>query len=103
MERVWQQGSGTIKQPAMIDTLTKRFNVIAHSDTPASTLADLGPTTADDTVVDCPFRQAIGGIMWLTGMTKPDITNSAREMARHSHNPCERHWKTAIKILAYLS
>ena len=30
-ERDWQRGSVTIKQPAMIDTLTKRFNVTAQS------------------------------------------------------------------------
>ena len=40
MERDWQHGSVKIKQPAMIDTLTKRFNVTAQSDTPASTVAD---------------------------------------------------------------
>ena len=31
VERDWQQGSVTIKQPAMVDTLTKRFNVTAQS------------------------------------------------------------------------
>ena len=37
VERDWQQASVTTKQPAMIDTLTKRFNAIAQPDTPAST------------------------------------------------------------------
>ena len=36
-------------------------------------------------------------------MTRPIIANVARAVARHSHNPCERHWKAAIKILAYLN
>ena len=31
VERDWQRGSVTIKQLAMIDTLTKRFNVTAQS------------------------------------------------------------------------
>ena len=103
VEHDWQQDSVTIKQPAMIDTLTKRLNVTAQSDTPASTVADLGPTTADDTMVDCPFKQVVGDVMWLAGMTRPDIANAARAVARHSHNPCERHWKAAVKILAYLN
>ena len=30
-ERDWQGGSVTIKQPAMIDTLTTRFNMTAQS------------------------------------------------------------------------
>ena len=87
----------------MIDTPTKRCNVTTQLDTPASTIADLGPTTADDTMVECPFRQVVGGVMWLAGMTRPDIANAARAVAHHSHNPCGRHWKAAIKILAYLN
>ena len=67
----------------MIDTLTKRFNVAAQSDTPASTVADLGPPTADDTVVDFPLRQVVGGVMWLAGKTRPDIANAARTVVRH--------------------
>ena len=86
----------------MIYSLIKRFNVTAQSDTPTSTVANLGPTTADDTVVDYPFRRAVGGAMWLAGMTRPDIANAARTVARHSHNACERHWKAAMKILVYL-
>ena len=87
----------------MIDALTKHFNVSAQFYTPASTVADLEPTTASDTVMDCLFRQAVGGVIWLAGMTRPDIANTARVVARHSHNPCERHWKVAMKILAYLN
>ena len=100
MERDWQQGSVTIKQPARTDTLPERFNVIAQPYTPASTVANLRPTAADDTVVD---RQAVGGVMWLVGMTRPDIANAARAVARHSHNPCETYWKVAMKILTYLN
>ena len=99
----WQRGGVTIKNPAMIDTLTKSFHVTTQSDTPASTVADLEPTTADDTIVDCPFGQVVGGVMWLAGMIRPDIANAAIAMARHAHSPCERHWKAAVKILAYLN
>ena len=40
--------------------------------------------------------------MWPAGMTRPDIANAARAVARHSHNLCE-HWNAAVKILAYLN
>ena len=36
-------------------------------------------------------------------MTRPDITDATRDVARHSHNPCESHWVAVEKILAYLS
>ena len=75
----------------------------AQSDTPTLTVADLGPTTADDTMVDCPFRQVVGVVIWLAEMTRLDIGNAARAVARHSHKPCERHWKAVVKIIAYLN
>ena len=90
MERDWQKDSVTTKQPAAIDT-SKHFNVTGQSDTPAPTVADLGSTRVDDTVVDCVFRQAVAGVMWLAGMTRSDIGNAAKAEARHSHNPRERH------------
>ena len=91
MEHDWQKNSVTTKQPAVIDALTKHFNVTAQSDTPAPTVADLGSTRADDTVVDCLFGHAVAGVMWLAGMTRSDIGNAAKAEARHSHNPRERH------------
>ena len=54
-------------------------------------------------MVDCPFRQVVGGVMWLAGITRPGIANAARAVALHPHNPCERQWKAAVKILAYLN
>ena len=35
-------------------------------------------------------------------MTRPDILNAVHAVARHSHNPTDRHWKTVMKITAYL-
>ena len=37
--------------------------------------------------------------MGLAGMTRPNIANAARAVARHSHKPRERHWNAAMKIL----
>ena len=36
-------------------------------------------------------------------MTRLDIANAARAVVRHSHNPCERHWKATVNMLAYLN
>ena len=41
--------------------------------------------------------------MWLAGMTRPDVTNAFRPVACHAHDPCERHWKALLQILAYLN
>ena len=41
-------------------------------------------------------------MMWLSTMTRPDISNAVRAVARYSHNPTGRHWKAVMKIMAYL-
>ena len=40
--------------------------------------------------------------MWLSTMTRPDISKAVRAVARHSHNPTDRHWEAVLKIMAYL-
>lgn len=40
--------------------------------------------------------------MGLSTMTRPGTSNTVRAMARHSHNPTDRHWEEAPKNVAYL-
>ena len=40
--------------------------------------------------------------MWLSTMTRPDISNAVHAVARHSHNPIDRHWEAVVKMMAYL-
>ena len=35
-------------------------------------------------------------------MTRPNITNAVRSVARQVHDPAERHWRVVRKIIAYL-
>ena len=36
-------------------------------------------------------------------MTRPDIANAVRAVARQAHDPAERHWRGIRKIIAYLN
>ena len=49
-----------------------------------------------------PYKQAFGGLLWISGMTRPGIASAGRAVARHAHNPAARHWKAVRKIIAYL-
>ena len=73
------------------------------SDLPASQSADLGPRGNDEPVHDKPVRAAVGSLMYLGGMTRPDIANAVRAVARQAHDPAERHWPAVRKIIAYLN
>ena len=41
--------------------------------------------------------------MWLANMTRPDITDAVRAVARFTNDPGNQHWKAARKILAYVA
>ena len=48
------------------------------------------------------MREAVGSLLWVSGMTRPDIVSAVRAVARQTHNPSSRHWKAVVKIIAYL-
>ena len=81
----------------------KRFDVQSISDIPASPGADLRPKQDNEPGGDWPVREAIGSLMWLSTMTRPDITNAVRAVARYAHEPTERLWQTITQILSYLN
>ena len=94
---------GTIKlsQKAYVENLMKRVDVQSISDTPASHGADLGPKQDDEPGGDWPAKEAVGSLMWLSTMTRPDITNAVRAVARYDHGPTERLWQAIMKVLSY--
>ena len=79
----------------------KRFDVQSISDILASPGADLGPKQDDKPGRDWPVREAVGSLMWLSTMTRPDITNAV--VARYAHEPTERLWQAMMKILSHLN
>ena len=69
----------------------------------AATCVRVHELTYKITVVSIFFAvEAVGSLMWLVTMTRPDIANAVRAVARHSHSPTERHWKAVLKIIEYL-
>jgi hypothetical protein len=49
------------------------------------------------------FRQAIGGLLYLSKCTRPDITYAVNQVARKMENPTEGDWKNVKRIFRYLS
>ena len=90
-------------QKNLIESVVSRHGVDAVSDLSASQSADLGPRTNDEPVCDKPVRAAVGKLIWLGGMTRPDVASAVRAVACHAHDPVERHWRAVRKIIAYLN
>ena len=97
--------AGTLKisQPAFVDSLVEKFDVSTLSSIPACPTVELRPKGEDEVELKQPFREVVGSLMWLANMTRPDITDAVRAVARFTNEPGNQHWKAARKILAYVA
>ena len=86
-----------------VECAVSRYGVDADSNLPASQSADLGPRRNEESVCDKPVRAAVGSLIWLSGMTRPDIANVVKAVARQAHDPAKRHWRAVRKVIAYLN
>lgn len=98
-ERDWDKGASKISQTARIDQLVDGFNIFSTSKLPACPSVGLKATQEGEEVRTERYREAVGGLLWLTNTTRPDIPNVVREVARLAHNPSVNHWGAVPKIL----
>ena len=97
------EGVMKMTQTAFVDSLVDRFDIQHETQTPASSVEfDLGPKRIHEKEGDWPYKQAVGGLLWISGMTRPDIASAVRAVARHAHNPVAWYWKAVRKISTYL-
>ena len=95
---------GTLKitQIACIDKLTDRCNITKTSPTPACPSVDLMSRRDGERPCAEPYREAVGGLMWLANTSRPDIESAVRTVACFAQDPSVQHWKAVIRILEYL-
>ena len=49
-----------------------------------------------------PYREAVGALMWVANMTRPDLAFTAHTLAKFGDNPGLEHWKAVMEALQYL-
>ena len=101
-ERNRRRGTIKIHQTAFIDSIINRFSVTTTRSTPADPNIVLRAKEAEEETADQQYRRLVGCLMWAANMSRPDISNAVREVARHAHNPSATHWTAARRILEYL-
>ena len=55
----------------------------------------------DEPIVLFPVRESIGALLWIALLTRMDIANAMRAVARYCRAPQIVHWKAAFYILGY--
>jgi hypothetical protein len=49
-----------------------------------------------------PYSSAVGAVMHLAVMTRPDIAHAVQRVSQFMHNPGKSHWSAVQKLLKYL-
>ena len=50
-----------------------------------------------------PYREAVGGLMYLMVLSRPDIAFAVSQVSRFNNKPGRAHWKAVKRIYAYLA
>jgi hypothetical protein len=50
----------------------------------------------------CPYREAVGALLWLTRGTRPDLAYAVQQVARFMSAPAPEHWRAIVRIFKYL-
>ena len=97
-----EMGTLTISQKTFADELVKTFCVTSTQSVPLPVGVKLEELNEYKKVENWPFRELVGSLMWLSILTRPDIANAVRAVARYCTAPRGIHWKAALGILESL-
>ncbi len=100
----------SISQTTYIDSLLRKFgmtdckSVSVPLDPTTQISREQCPNTPSD-VADMqgvPYRELIGGLIWLSTATRPDLAFTVCVLSRFLDNPGRPHWNAAKRVLQYL-
>ena len=94
----------TISQRGYILGMLKRFKMEECNAvrTPADFGVKLDASDEKDVEERWPYRELIGGLMYLAVATRPDIANAVAKLAQFNNSPGKQHWIAAKRVLRYL-
>jgi hypothetical protein len=49
------------------------------------------------------FRRGVGGLLYVTRMTRPELMNAITAASRYCEDPGKPHWEAVKRFLSYLA
>lgn len=96
-----QDGSLFVSQRNYAVKVLQRFNM--EDCNPISTPADPGQFSDEKSeMVEFPYRQAVGSLMYLAVATRPDISYAVGYISRFMENPNQQHVKAVKRVIKYI-
>lgn len=92
----------TLDQEQYVEQLLENFNMknCKVASTPMECKLDIEKTESCDT--NLPYQQLIGSLMYLSVLTRPDISFSVNYLSQFNRCHTEVHWNYAKRLLRYL-
>lgn len=92
-----------MNQQGYIRTVVDRFGLRDASTvtTPLEANVKLEPVDGD-VDKECPYREAVGCLNYLSLIIRPDITFAVNSLARYSAAPKVKHWTAVKRVVRYL-
>lgn len=104
IERDRNKKTLAIHQKAYIQKLLEKFEM--HNAKVVSVPADphtiLYPVEADEKKVIVPYREAVGNLVFVSSVSRPDITYAVNSVSKYLNNHNNAHWHAVLRIFAYL-
>lgn len=101
----------TITQPEYVEKILVRFNMkeCNAQDTPMITrqienrnLRSNENSKNQEVLINVPYREAIGSLLYLAGTARPDIYYTVNLLSRRQNQPTEEDWVEVKRIFRYL-
>ena len=73
-----ERGTLTISQQSFAEELVNKFGVTSVQNVPLRVGLKLEEFDEDEETESWPFREFVGGLMWLATSSRPDISNAVR-------------------------
>ena len=101
-ERDREAGRLKISQQTYTEELGEKFDDVDWGGSiPLPTTCRLWEFDVDEPTIGHIFRELIRSLLWIALLSRPDIVNAVRAVARYCSAPKMIHWKAALGILGY--
>lgn len=106
VERDRKEGTLKISQPHYINQILSTYNAERIKPAPTPYLPDkLSKRKEEETELNQrihPYQNLVGHLRYLADSTRPDLSHIVGLLGRYTKSPCIRHWKAALRTLAYI-
>ena len=95
----------SIDQSVYIQQLVTKFkaDLLPPKNLPSNSTSKNLLRTSDDPMTSHPYQSLVGGFIYISDCSRPDITFTVNRLARFMSKPTDKHWSVARNLLQYLA